>query len=519
MPARLPMREDQLSPWHVLYCKPTRTLRLRRQQLTLTLMVVYLIRSRSTWGSLEGSLKEIHGPANVGGATGLHEPGAPVGVPEFRHEWTDMYRAERYQPNAARIAAAIGTTYTLATCLLNFSRDPGLQGDWGGISWAVALWGSRGMLAVFMGGLGGLLFVRRLQPFCVRQYDLLCATMLIGVYACFVTYYLVYDLRNIFADPHASSGHLFQFENVTFGIRMVAGGWFPLRNCTDANPEAQLMVPFRAMYPPGCSSRLADGQSICFMCLFLFCFPVVLKLSAARTRLVGMLSCAFYSAVCICSGYTNFAFLWCLMVQICANVCASVVNHKREKLDKQNFATDMSVRFASLAHRDLLLTLIPESVLQKVTAEDDSQISEPVPIKFCTVMFAMLDYEVTTAEDFNFINSLFSAFDEAVGRAGLYKYQHVAAGSCNNYIVTCPRVSHPYDTVEGETCYPTKEYYTKMAALGCELMDITKRFRSVRDPARIQLYLKAGISSGPAAGVVRRKMPGPPIALVWATSQ
>ena len=203
----------------------------------------------SSWGSQHNrSLKNVIDD-------GTNDPFA-FELPAFRLEWNDLYLAEGYRPTAVRIACAIGATYTLVTCALNFARDPGLRGEWGGIGWAVRLWGSRGMLAVIMIIIGGAFCVPRLKPFCIRYYNLLCTALLISVYACFVTYYLMYDLRNMFADPVAGMSrvfhrdHLFQYENVTFGFQMT-NGWLLMRNCTDANPEAQLMMPFRAMHPPG----------------------------------------------------------------------------------------------------------------------------------------------------------------------------------------------------------------------------------------------------------------------------
>ena len=37
----------------------------------------------------------------------------------------------------------------------------------------------------------------------------------------------------------------------------------------------------------------------------------------------------------------------------------------------------------------------------------------------CTVMFAKVEYEVSTPEDFDFLGYLFSAYDEAVEQSGI----------------------------------------------------------------------------------------------------
>ena len=152
---------------------------------------------------------------------------------------------------------------------------------------------------------------------------------------------------------------------------------------------------------------------------------------------------------------------------------------------KQQFAYIMAIRFASAVHRDLLHTLIPPDVLAFVTDRGDAdQHNKLLPaqaIPFCTVMFAMVNYDVTTPEDFDFLGYLFSKFDEAVEQSGMFKYQHVSSGACHYFIVTCPCVSNPYsDAGSGSHSeYPYAKNYLDMIALGFDLMEIASKVLSL----------------------------------------
>ena len=177
----------------------------------------------------------------------------------------------------------------------------------------------------------------------------------------------------------------------------------------------------------------------------------------------------------------------------------------------------------SKATLELLHTLIPPKVLSRLEGADGDCAKGAHEIPDCTIMFCMLSFDVLSKCDFDFVNALFAAFDEAVERSGLFKYQAVACGGCHNFIVTCPRVATLHQQAS------QKEYYSDMVGLGFELMRIVKRFTKRTDehadesshgdvastssqitpgaceaPARAMKItgLQVGISSGPAAGIV-----------------
>jgi len=428
-------------------------------------------------------------------------------VPVYREDWNDTFMAETYQPFAIRLASGIGAFLTLCSFALRFSADPGLQGKWGGIWWGIVHFLPLVVISVVSVFVLILFCLPNLKPFCIRQYDLLCALWLFCMYVCILVFYVLWDLRSIFVDDgkyHQSEDatrSAIHYENVTFAINMVHG-WWPVRNCSDLNPEGQLLVTTQPGFPPGCSSALADGQTMTLLCLLCFVCPILLKLSAQKSRILSVSQMLAYAVVCIFSGYANFTAVWCWLLQATLSISATLLCDMEEKREQANFAVLMAIRFASTMNRDLLHTLIPPNVFKKLTNDDEVHKAQYIPV--CTVMFATIDYEVSTAEEFNFINSLLTALDEAVEQSGMFKYQHVCSNVTHNYIVTCPRVSTPYETPED---YPYAQYYTSMLALGFELMRITEnvtrtQFGNLAIGQPQGICMKVGISSGPAACVV-----------------
>jgi len=428
-------------------------------------------------------------------------------APVYQEDWDDTYMAETYQPLAIRLASGIGAFLTLGKFALGFAADPGLRGEWGGIWWGVVHFFPLLVISLVSVFVSFLFCLPNLKPFCIRQYDLLCALWLFCLYVCILVFSVLWDLRNIFVDDgkyHHSENATrssIHYENVTFAINMV-NGWWPVRNCSDLNPEGQLLVTTQPGFPPGCSSALADGQTMSLLCLLCFVCPILLKLSAQKSRILSASQMLAYAVVCIFSGYTNFTAIWCWLLQATLSISATLLCDMEEKREQANFAVLMAIRFASTINRDLLHTLIPPNVFRKLTTDDEPHKAQHIPV--CTVMFATIDYEVSTAEEFNFINSLFTALDEAVEQSGMFKYQHVCSNVTHNYIVTCPRVSTPYETPED---YPYAQYYTSMIALGFELMRITENVTrtqlvNLASGQPQDICMKVGISSGPAACVV-----------------
>jgi class 3 adenylate cyclase len=118
-------------------------------------------------------------------------------------------------------------------------------------------------------------------------------------------------------------------------------------------------------------------------------------------------------------------------------------------------------------------------------------------IQHCTVMFCTLkDHKEMLAgysdQAFQELHGLISEFDDAVVRAGMVKYQHVAEW----YIVACPRAAWPFNHEEQANEYPSA-HTVRMVELAVELQRISAR-HTMRDGTPV--VLKVGLSAGPVAG-------------------
>jgi len=147
--------------------------------------------------------------------------------------------------------------------------------------------------------------------------------------------------------------------------------------------------------------------------------------------------------------------------------------------------------------RRLVHTLIPENVMAKLTYQEDGEFLG-VEIPRCIAMFCALEpqTELKTLlgyESFNLLDRIFQEFDEAVQASGMYKYQHVG----DWYIVTCPRVTQPFDRSVQEAEYP-RSYFEEMCSLAQELEKRASKFEINGS----RLTLRVGLHCGPAAGAV-----------------
>ena len=143
----------------------------------------------------------------------------------------------------------------------------------------------------------------------------------------------------------------------------------------------------------------------------------------------------------------------------------------------------------------MLHKFIPKAVISNLTMLSDKEIG--FNIQHCIVMFCSLepqsDLRAACSEIlFYRLNALFSKFDDAVQRSGMFKYQHVGEW----YIVACPRAANPFDASPDAR---NQRYAVEMLALAEELKRITLT-NQLWSAARF--WLKVGVASGPAAGVV-----------------
>ena len=399
-------------------------------------------------------------------------------APSFREEWIPLFEEDRYVHLLSTLHCFcwIPAAYFFGESLRHHADTN-----------AATLEVAKGLVCIC----AGIVFaVPNLRPFCVRNVDWLGAILVSSLYALHIARPVLEDLR---AREHT-------------------------RGCTAAGSSDEL-----GTYKDYSSQLRSKVFHIEFLLVALFfChLPLAIKMRSYQCWWFAGVVLLCNIAAFLVAGHVDQGLLANLLVQLGFIIPETILMRKEETRAKQHFAYIMAIQFASAVHRDLLHTLIPPAVLTFLTDRGDADSSQhntllsAQAIPFCTVMFAMINYDVTTPEDFDFLGYLFSAFDEAVEQSGMFKYQHVSSGARHYFIVTCPCVSNPYKDADSESHseYAYAKNYLDMIALGFDLMEIASKvlssssvdeFDKLREvPKRAhEMQIKVGISSGPAAGVV-----------------
>ena len=275
----------------------------------------------------------------------------------------------------------------------------------------------------------------------------------------------------------------------------------PERICTDIQPILSLNnlnislggVPF-----VGCDNILLSGD-LCFGYLLLNLLPITFQVGFQFAIICSLINITTFIITVLSSGTKTFGLITIVVVEIIIGTIAAV-ECKRQRIASRNyFALAKGIKLATLQNRHLLYSLIPRNVVEhlRLHSIEDGMPGTDIPV--CTVMFCSLEpHELLrssfSTEVFDLINDVFSEFDAAVQRSGMFKYQHVGEW----YIVACPRAAKAFDRAEQAAPYPS-EYTVSMALLADELQAIARRYTH---PDSRPLWLRVGINRGPIAGAV-----------------
>ena len=118
-----------------------------------------------------------------------------------------------------------------------------------------------------------------------------------------------------------------------------------------------------------------------------------------------------------------------ILLQACAGFSAARMCASHVRIAREQFAVAKASRFASEQTCNRLHTLIPKQVLPRLASHAGGAMLGTL-IPQCTVMFCSLDFgpgggPALSAELYRLLDDIFSAFDDAVERSGMFKYQHV----------------------------------------------------------------------------------------------
>ena len=289
-------------------------------------------------------------------------------------------------------------------------------------------------------------------------------------------------------------------------VDIAYSGSFPWRSCGDGqNLELEIVQAWSELNTSvgsstaiGCDNAISSGGYCCGY-IFIAFLPYIYKLSMHYAACASVCIAVIVNLALLLTGTKFWPMTSFAALQLTAGLISMLLCRDHTVSARNAFALAKGMRRAADQNRNLLCTLIPHNVVEHLATNTSGEDMPGTDIAECTVMFCSIEPQELlrssfTAEVFDLMNDVFSDFDMAVQRSGMFKYQHVGEW----YIVACPRAAKAFDHTEQASPYPA-EYTVSMAQLADELQTIAGRYTvSGAQPLR----LRVGINRGPIAGAV-----------------
>ena len=315
---------------------------------------------------------------------GTEEPSVPI----FHPEWEQEYLETSFQPLEIRIFSFISSVYYLLHFLIvEFSNtDDGAGGNrfWVLMTWLPELYAAVSSAIVFF-----LVTLPKTHKFCRRIYDLICAYTILISYLAALIPSVVLEVRRA----------RFQREGVTqisWGIDFSV--FPPARTCNDSDPLQSSSLPIAYATSLGCNNLVISGNIYSIYILHVL-LPRIFRNGSPTAVAVALSASAALVAALVAVGTlprdpgasTAVAF------QLLVGLGAAYFCHVRKQISRQQFAVAKGTKFATEQNRNLLNTLIPQNVVQKLAGhKGGSMLGNEV--KECTVMFCSLEPQARARE-------------------------------------------------------------------------------------------------------------------------
>ena len=358
----------------------------------------------------------------------------------------------------------------------------------GGLYWRFLTWGPVFASSfVFVGTAitfkSSSVYARR---FCLSNYDALCSFVLVAACASMTFPRTIIEIRRsefqVESRPHIQ-------------WKMHYAGIFPVRECKDTNPEQTYQHQLTTVESAGCINALLGAVPLAAFTMYNI-LPPMLHMRPMAAAITAILNFVIFSCALCATGSNPWHSLPVTLNLFLMSLFASYHCKTVDQAARQTFAVLKRTKDLADHNSDLLRKFIPEAVLSNLAKLPDDEIG--VNIDKCIIMFCSLepqqDLRAACSELlFHRLHALFSKLDDAVERRGMFKYQHVGEW----YIVACPRAANPFDPQPKEC---SEQYAAEMLLLARELKEITLGNQLWGGGGRF--WLKVGVASGPAAGVV-----------------
>ena len=413
-------------------------------------------------------------------------------IPEFRRDWEPQLAEQTMPAGIIRCSCLIAAIFSIFSFFWNIFPDNNM-GD------GVITRMCSSFINLFFGAIHIYLLVVFSMPslhrFCVEYIGVLCSIHSLLIMISLILFQIVAEIER--SIDIQTEGYL--------RVVIVYSGSFPWRSCGDGqNLELHIVQSWSVINSSigsstaiGCDNAVLSGGFCCGYILLSF-LPYIYKLNLYYAAGATICTTLFINFALLLTGTKIWPMASLAGLQLITGLISMKFCRDHTIAARNAFALAKGMRRAAEQNRNLLYTLIPHNVVEHLATHTSGNEMPGADIADCTVMFCSIEPQELlrssfSTEVFDLMNDVFSDFDMAVHRSGMFKYQHVGEW----YIVACPRAAKAFDPVEQAAPYPT-EYTVSMAQLADELQTIARRYTVSEAP----LWLRVGINRGPIAGAV-----------------
>ena len=331
------------------------------------------------------------------------------------------------------------------------------------------------------------------RKICILYYDHTCVL-------CLSMWFFAFAAAQAGTEVRRS---IFQYQATThiqWKIDFV--GTLPSRACHDSNTSRTWLDGELSLQNVGCNNLVLGGGSVCTYLLDTL-MPPIYNMHPSAALLSTAIHVAILLAAAFAGGTSDSPALFSAVSLIgFAGLSSAYLCAARRAEARSLYAASKHIRELSSRNRRLLCSFIPLDVLTRLEAQPPGASGElvgadvdPALVLFCTLEPRQSLRAEPPAPLLRELDRVFADFDAVVARSGLFKYQHVGEW----YIVACPRAAAPFDAV-AQAAPAAGAHVAAMLDLASELRRIAAGH--ALPGCGLPLRLRAGVASGPVAGVV-----------------
>jgi hypothetical protein len=343
-------------------------------------------------------------------------------IPLFQPEWENEFQQTDFQPRPILATCSVAALFYTASFFYGYFKPAHLRSAGGNNDWIALTWVPHLFTGVLSGIIACLIYHGSFRKFFVRYYNSVCIFLIVLFYTSTVWFNLIREIRR-------SKFESSNTPQIVWGIDFSSP--LPIRTCNDTDPVGTWQSWPLVGTAVGCNNLILSGNVFAFYALIniLPAFFRVRPLTAVLTTVANSLVLV---AAVLAVGTRSWVLFTATLFQLAAGLSAAYMCRIRRQLARGQFAIAMGTRNAARKNRELLHTLIPENVLGRLASHEGGAMLGTT-IRECTIMFCSLEPQAElqaggfSEELFDFLHAVFSAFDEAVGHFGMFKYQHVVS--------------------------------------------------------------------------------------------